>query len=61
MVINDTTYAVGDPAFGRAVLFLLLCFGFLGVREEKKKKKMFFVLPPPPPQKNRNTDEAAAG
>ena len=26
--VTDTTYAVGDPAFGRAVLYLLWWFGF---------------------------------
>jgi hypothetical protein len=27
-LLNITTYAVGDPAFGKAVLFLLLYFVF---------------------------------
>src|SRR6266498_2765274 len=33
--VNDTTYAVGDPAFGRAVRYLVLCFGFCALRAQK--------------------------
>jgi hypothetical protein len=32
-----TTYAVSDPAFGRAVLYLLLNFGFCALRAQKPK------------------------
>src|SRR5215213_466328 len=30
-----TIYAVGDPAFGRVVLCLLLCLGFCALRAQK--------------------------
>jgi len=36
---NYTTYAVGDPAFGRAVLYLLLGRGFCARRAQKPRPR----------------------
>src|SRR5258708_2479737 len=39
VAFKDRTYAVSDPAFGRAVLCLLLCFGFCARRAQKPKHR----------------------
>jgi hypothetical protein len=39
MSLNYRTYAVGDPAFGRAVRYLLLCFGFCARGAQKPKHR----------------------